>query len=154
MVEIWFVGSGTLPSGTITFPDGVVMFGGGGGVLPFVATVAGGVEPVAGALLAAGTPADGFFATRARGFLGLGAGALAEVVFVDSVAGATVVVVSVVAGGAGLGASNVGASAWGVGTTGFFFLHPEALKISAARESGSTRFRIPPFISSPFQPAR
>src|SRR5205823_1392479 len=91
VVEIWFVGSGTLPSGTITFPDGVVMFGGGGGVLPFVATVAGGVEPVAGALLAAGTPADGFFATRARGFLGLGAGALAEVVFVDSVAGATVV---------------------------------------------------------------
>jgi hypothetical protein len=124
--------------------------GGGGGVLPFVATVAGGAEP----LFADGTPADGFFATRARGLFGFGAGAGVEVAFVDSFAGAVAVVVSVVVGGTVLGASKVGASAWGAGTAGFFLLQPEVVKISAARASGSTRFRIPPFIFSPFRLAR
>src|SRR4051794_8142031 len=61
VVEICPVGSGVLPSGTITFPDGVVITAGGGAGVPVLfATVAGGVE----VLLAAGTPADGFFATR------------------------------------------------------------------------------------------
>src|SRR5438105_11548972 len=120
VVETWLVGSATLPWGTTTFPDGVVIFGGGGGTLPFVATVAGGVA----LLVAAGTPADGFFATRARGFFGFGAGAL--VVASTDGAGA---VDSVAGGVTGCGVSIVGASACGAGTAGFFFLQPEAEKI-------------------------
>src|SRR4051812_5198136 len=107
VVEICPVGSPVLPSGTITFPDGVVIVAGGGGagVPVLFATVAGGVE----VLLAAGTPADGFFATRLD-FFGFGAGAGAVVVAVVASAGGVGVVVSV-GGGAGWGASIVGASA-------------------------------------------
>jgi hypothetical protein len=151
VVEIWPVGSAVLPSGTITFPDGVVITvgGGGGGVLVLFATVLGGVE----LLFAAGTPAEGFFATRGRGFLTFGGGAGAGVVAGAASAAGAVVVVSV-AGGAVVGVSIVGASACGAGTAGFFFLQPEAEKMSPARAIGSITFRIPRFISSPFPLAR
>src|SRR5690348_614724 len=84
VVEIVLDGSGALPSGTTTLVGGA---GAGGGFVLFVATVCVWFE-----LLAAGTPADGFFATR---FFGFGGGAGGGVV---------VVVVSVVTG-AGAGAS-------------------------------------------------
>ena len=149
VVEIWLVGSATLPSGTITFPEGAVTVGGGGGgVLPLVATVCGGVEPFA----AAGAPAEGFLAIRGLVFFGFGAGA--GVAVVASAEGAAAVGVPVAGGVTGCGASIVGASACGAGTAGFFFLQPEAVKISAARAIGSAMFLIPPLISSPFQPVR
>ena len=71
--------SGVLPSGTITFPDGVVITAGGGGVLVLLATVAGGVEPLFA--VEAGTPAEGFLATLVLGFLGFGGGACVVVEF-------------------------------------------------------------------------
>ena len=99
VVEICPVGSGVLPSGTITFPDGVVITAGGGGVLVLLATVAGAVEPLFA--VEAGTPAEGFFATFVLGFLGLGAGAGVVVVVVVVSAGVAGAVVVSAGGGVG-----------------------------------------------------
>src|SRR4051794_20379812 len=110
-VEIWLVGSGALPSRTTTF-GGV---DGGGGLVPFVATVGAGAG-----VLAAGPPADGFFATRFFGF-GAGAGGVVVVVVVSVLGGAGAGAGS----GCGAGVSTVGACACGGGTCGFFFLQPD-----------------------------
>src|SRR3954447_22013920 len=87
VVDIWFVGSGALPSRTTILGGGVGA--GGVGVVPFVATVAEGEGVVA-----AGTPAEGFFAARLCGFGG-------------AAGGGVVVVVVVVSVGAGCGAGAV-----------------------------------------------
>src|SRR4051812_3247059 len=123
-VEIWFVGSGALPSRTTTF--GGVVGAGGGGLVPFVATVG-----APAGLLPAGTPAEGFFAARLRGFgAGAGGGGVVVVVVVSVVDGA-----GVGSGCAGAGVSTVGASACGGGTAGFFFLQPDTESVAAASKA-------------------
>src|SRR3954470_20455985 len=119
VVEIWFVGSGALPSRTTTFVGGAGA--GGVGVVPLLATVGAGLLP-------AGTPAEGFFATRLRGFgAGAGGGGVVVVVVVSVVDGA-----GAGSGCAGAGVSTVGASACGGGTAGFFFLQPDTESVAAA----------------------